>query len=53
MALVGPGRVVAPAEAALFSSFTTSQIRCFAGGNMAGVDDGIRSEVHNLLELLR
>lgn len=51
-ALVGRARVIMPAEAALFSSFTTSQIRCFSGTDTPLTEYSARSELDSLLNLL-
>ena len=51
-ALVGPGRRVSPTEAALFSSFMTSQIRFFAGRDPERTDGKVQAEVQGLLDLL-
>jgi AcrR family transcriptional regulator len=51
--LVGEERVITPAEAALFSSFTTSQIRSFAGAGTSFAEDSVRREIEALLDILR
>lgn len=50
--LVGDARKVTQTEAALFSSFTTSQIRCFSGAGSVNTQATILAEIENLVSLL-
>lgn len=47
-----PGRVFTPAEASLFSSFSTSQIRCFTGAKPVLAEQQMREEIDILLDYL-